>query len=810
MERLWQDLKYGARMLAKSPGFTAVAVIALGLGVGANTAIFSVVNQVLLRQLPFQDPSRLVMVWEKNRPRNRDRNVISPANFLDWRDQNAVFDDMAAFLDFRFNLTGTAEPEELPGEIAMVNLFSVLGATAEFGRTFEPGDGAEGNNVVILSHGLWQRRFGGDRDVVGKSIALDGKNYTVIGVMPPDFRLYVKQGSLIGKPVELWVPNEFNAQARVRRGRAWMSVARLKPDVTVPQAQVEMDSIAARFEEQYPEFNKGWGVTVVPLREQLVGDVKPALMVLLAAVGFVLLIACANVANLLLARAASRQKEIAIRTALGAGRSRVIRQLLTESVLLSTIGGGAGLLLAMWGTDVLVALTPKDLLGIESVSLDRRVLFFTILVSLATGLLFGIAPAIAASRTNLNEVLKEGGRDSSGAGRSQRVRSALVVVEVALALLLLIGSGLMIRSLWRLQAVDPGFDSSKMLTARLLLPGSKYAQDRQRTDFFKQLVERLQALPGVQAATAIDALPLAGGGSATGFTIAGQPTPAPGEKPACDVRVVHPNYFEAMGIQLLQGRTFTEREATEVSRVVVVNRALVDRYFPGEDPIGKRIAVEMSDDPMPSSIVGVVGDVKYQGLDLDVRPMAYWPHPELARSFMTLVVRANNDPAALATALRHEVLAMDNDQPIADVRTMDELLSTSIARTRFSALLLAVFAGVAMVLAAVGIYGVMSYSVEQRTREIGIRMALGADRGDVVAMVVRQGMTLSLIGVAVGLGAAWVLTRFLATLLFQVTATDPASFASIPLALVAVALVASLIPARRATKVDPIVALRYE
>lgn len=811
METLFQDLRYGLRLLIKRPGFTTVAIVALALGIGANTAIFSVVNAVLLRQLPYRDPSRLVMVWENNRRLSHPRNVISPANFLDWREQNTVFEDMAMFIDFRFNLSGVDDPEELPGQIAQVNLFDVLGVSAELGRTFVSENSERGrDNVVLLSHGLWQRRYGGDPGIVGKTIMLDGESNTIVGVMPAGFQLYVKQGSLIGKPVELWLPWTYNPRARVRTGRSWMSVARMKPEVTPAQAQTEMDSIAARFEEQYPEFDKGWGVTVVPLRDQFVGDIRTALLILLAAVGFVLLIACANVANLLLARAASRQKEMAIRTALGAGRRRVIRQLLTESVLLSLIGGGAGLLLALWGTDLLLALSPKDLLGVDRVALDRRVLVFTAAVSLITGVLFGLVPAIAASRTNLNETLKEGSRDSSSGGRSRRIRNSFVVAEVALALVLLVGSGLMIKSLWRLQSVNPGFDSSRLLTARLLLPGSKYSKDNQRTEFFRQLVERLGSQPGVRNATAIDALPFGGPGSGTGFTISGQAAPAPGEKPVCDVRVIEPNYFEAIGIPILEGRTFTDREATQVSRVVIVNKTLADLYFPGADAIGRKITIEMSDDPVPSEIVGVVGDAKYTGLDLDVRPMVYWPHPELARSFMTLLVRTDSDPLTLASALRHEVQAIDKDQPVADVRTMEELMSSSIARTRFSALLLVVFASVALVLAAVGIYGVMAYSVEQRTREIGIRMALGAGRGDVVAMVVRQGMMLAGAGVVIGLGAAWALTRFLVSLLYQVSATDTGSFLSISIVLGIVALVASLIPAYRATRVDPMVALRYE
>jgi putative ABC transport system permease protein len=811
MESLWRDVRYGVRVLIKSPGFTLVSVIALALGVGANTAIFSVVNSVLLRRLPYRDPSSLVMVWENNRARGRAKNVVSPADFFDWKEQNSVFEDMAMFLDFRFNLTGVSDPEELPGQIATVNLFSVLGVSAEFGRTFAPDENQRGrDNVVVLGHNLWERRFGGDREIIGRDIGLDGEKFQVIGVMPDGFQLYVKQGSLIGKPVDLWLPMTYGPGARVRAGRAWMSIARLKPGVTLDQARSDMDSIASRFEEQYPDFNKGWGVTLVPIMEEFVGDIRTPLLILLGAVGFVLLIACSNVANLLLARASSRQKEIAVRTAVGAGRWRIIRQLLAESLLLSLAGGSAGLLLAMWGTELLLALSPKDLLGIDSIGLDRRVLLFTTVVSLLTGLIFGMAPALAASRTNLNETLKEGGRDSMSGRRNRRIQDTLVVVEVALALVLLIGSGLMIRSLWRLQSINPGFDTSNLLTARLLLPQSKYSKASQRTAFFEELVDRLKLLPGVRSATAIDVLPLAGPGSATDFTIEGKPKPAAGEVPICDVRVVEPNYFDVMGIPLIQGRTFTERESTEATHVVIINQIMADQYFPGENPIGKRLGIDMMDPIIPSEIVGVVGDARYEGLQRDARAMAYWPHPELARSFMTLVVRADSNPLAVTAGLRKEVQAIDKDQPLADVRTMDELMGNSIARIRFSAVLLAAFATVALVLAAVGLYGVMSYSVVQRTHEIGIRMALGADRGRVVAMVLRHGMSLATAGVAVGLGVSWALTRFLSSLLYEVSATDATSFAGVAFALSAVAFAACLIPARRATRVDPIVALRCE
>ncbi|HTG14177.1 MAG TPA: ABC transporter permease, partial [Blastocatellia bacterium] len=523
MEAFWQDLKYGVRMLAKSPGFTAVAVIALALGIGANTAIFSVVNAVLIRSLPFKDSDRLVMVWEKNRPRNRDQNVISPANYLDWRDQNSVFEQMSAVFDSRVNLTGVDDPEEIPTQLVEAHFFDLLGVNASIGRTFVAEEGVEGREkVVVLSQSLWKRRFGGDPALIGKTIKLSGQDYTVVGIAPPDFQFSLKASSLTGKQAELWRPLVFSQRSRVRAGRFMSAVARIRPGVTLAEAQAEMDGIAANLEKQYVEFNTGWGVSLVPLRTQFVGAIRPALFVLLGAVAFVLLIACANVANLLLARAATRQREIAIRTALGAGRWRVIRQLLTEATVLAVLGGAFGLLLAMWGVDLLLALTPKDLLGLQGVGIDYRVLGFTFAVSVLTGVLFGLAPALEASRPNLNESLKEGGRGAVTGGRSHRLRDLFVVVEIALALVLLIGSGLMIRSFVRLQSVDPGFDAKNLLTAKLLLPASKYGEDPQCKAFFKQLTERVQALPGVRSVGTVSYLPIAGLGAATGFNIEGR------------------------------------------------------------------------------------------------------------------------------------------------------------------------------------------------------------------------------------------------------------------------------------------------
>jgi putative ABC transport system permease protein len=811
METFIQDLRYGVRMLAKNPGVTFIAVVALALGIGANTAIFSVVNAVMLRPLPYSNAESLVMVWEHNRPRARNQNVVSPANFLNWKDQNSVFQDMAGFYDTRLNLTEVDNPEEIPGQMATANIFSLLGVNAMLGRSFEPDDDLpERDAVVVLSHSLWQRRFGGDPGVIDKTIKLNGRPFTVIGVMPPDFKFFVKAGSLTGKQAEIWAPFRLEASDRAPRGRYMSAVARLKPGVTQAQAQAEMDTIAASLEQQYPNFDTGWSVNLVPLREQFAGEIRKPLLILFGAVVLVLLIACANVANLLLARAASRQKDISIRMALGASRRRLIRQLLTESVMLAGLGGALGLLIALWGVDLLVALAPKDLPSLADVKLSYLVLGFTMLVSVLTGLIFGLAPALEASGINLNETLKESGRSAAGNSASHRARDLFVMAEVAMALVLLIVSGLMIRSFARLQSVNPGFNANNLLTFRLLLPSSKYPEDNQRIMFFRLALERMRSMPGVRSAGAVSFLPFTTLGAATGFSIEGQPAAAPGQKATLDVRVCDPNYFDAMGIPLVKGRNFTEKEATEVSHVVIINEALARDYFPNEDPIGKRVKIEMMQNPAPCEIIGVVGDVKHTGLDVEPRAMSYWPHPELAYSAMTIVARTDGDPLSYTAAVRSEVQAIDKDQPIADVRSMDQWLSDSVARSRFIALLLSLFAAVALLLAAVGIYGVMSYSVTQRTHEIGIRMALGANPGSVMRMIIGQGMKLAFVGLAAGLVASFAAARALASLLYGISATDPATFALISVLLGVVALAACAVPARRATKVDPMIALRYE
>ena len=809
MQALWQDLKYGARMLAKSPGFTLVAVVALALGIGANTAIFSVVNAVLLRALPYRDADKLVIVWEKSQ--KNDQNVANPANFIDWSEQNSVFSEMAAIADQNAVMVGDGDPEEIPSQFATTNLFSMLGVDALLGRTFTADDGKPDQpRVVVISYGLWQRRFGADPAIIGRALNINRAEATVIGVMPAGFKWHIRKGSLTAKSAEMWAPWVITNEIRTRRGRYMTVAARIKPDVTFEQARSEMNAIGARLEEQYHDFNANWGVNVVPLRTQFTGEIRPALLVLLGAVGFVLLIACANVANLLLARASARQKEMAVRAAIGADRWRIIRQLLTESVLLAGLGGAAGLLLAWWGTDLLVSLSPRELADLQQVRINVPVLGFTLAVSLLTGMIFGMAPAFEATRFNLHESLKEGGKNIGGGARSHRLRGAFVVAEIALALVLLVGAGLLVRSFRRLQSVDPGFNAKNLLTMRLSLPSRKYDNDRKRIDFFRQAIDSIRSLPGVEAAGATNFLPFAGPHAGTLVEIEGRPKLPPGQGLTTGSCVTDLNYFDAMQIPLKRGRLFTEQEATEMRHVVVVNEEFARKNLPGEDPLGKRVTIYMKEDNVPCEIIGVVGDSKHKGLDSEVEPMAYWPHSELGYSFMTIVIRTRRDAAGIAPAARQVIQKLDSEQPVADVRTMENLLADSVARARFSTLLLTVFAVVALVLAAVGIYGVMSYAVTQRTHEIGIRMAMGAQATDVLKLIVKKGLTLIMCGVGIGLGAALALTQIMSSLLYGVSATDPLTFGAISVLLALAALLACYLPARRAAKVDPMIALRYE
>jgi putative ABC transport system permease protein len=800
MGTLLQDLRYGVRMLLKNPGFALVAVIALALGIGANAAIFSVVNAVLLRSLPFNDPDRLIVLKE-NKPPQFPEFSVAPGNFLDWQKQNTVFEKLAAIRGFSYNLVDTGEPERLRGARVSAGLFEMLGVKPSQGRTFAAEEDQPGRDtVVILSHSLWQRRFGADPNILGRTLTLNAATYTIVGVMPPDFQFPDRE-------TELFTPVAFDSKQADQHGAHYISaIGRLKPGVSIEQARTEMSAIAARLAQQYPDSNTGWGVSLFKMQEYESRDIKPALLILLGAVALVLLIACANVANLLLARATARQREIAIRTALGASRWRVIRQLLTESVLLALIGGGIGLLLAVWGVDLLLALAPEDLPHVKGGTVDARVLGFTILITLLTGVVFGLAPALQSSRPNLNETLKEGGRGTT-VGHN-RVRSSLVITEVAVALVLLIGAGLLIRSFYRLQQVDPGFNPRNALAVALSLPAKKYPEEEQNARFYTQLIEKVSALPGVVAVGATQSLPIHDD-YVLGFNIQGRAPDAPGEEPSTNYYAVSPGYFKAMGIPLLRGRLFTVQDTKDTPRVAVINETMAKKFFPNEDPIGKGINVTNGPERF-REIVGIVGDVKQYGLDQPTTAQTYEPYLQTPFQGMTLIVRTEGNPTGLTANVRSQVLSIDKEQPVSRIRTLEQVIAESVAKQRFAMMLLGIFALVALVLAGVGLYGVMSYAVTQRTHEIGIRMALGAQQRDVLKLVVGQGMILALVGVLLGLLASLALTRVMTTLLFGVSATDPLTFLAIPALLAAVALLASFMPARRAMKVDPMIALRYE
>ena len=817
VETLLQDLHYGTRMLLKDPGFTLVAVLTLALGMGATTAIFSVVNAVLLRPLPFRDPSRLVVVWENFLPLNHPHNVAAPANFLDWEKQNTVFEGMAAMADTNANLTGSGDPQQIVVGNVTPGFFSVVGVNPILGSGFTADNWNEGkDDVVLLDYGLWKERFGGDPGIVGKTIHLNGNPVVVVGVAPKDFTLFIKDGTLTGSRPQMWspwvVPKDWGDRTQ-GVGRYLTVLARMKPGVTVAQAQEQMSTIASRLQQEFPSTNAHWGATVVPIREQLSGDLRPALLTLFCAVAFVLLIACANVSSLLLARAARREKELAIRSAIGASRWRIARQLFTESGLLAALGGALGLLLAFWGTRALVAAGPKDLLDLRSVTLDLRLLAFTAAVTVLSTIVFGFLPSFVSTRSQIAEPLKDETRSTSS-GRGTLVRSLLVVAQMSLALILLAGSGLLIRSFIRLVRVDPGFDPHNLLTFQVGLPRAKYPKDEARIAFFRELLLRVDRLPGVRSVSMENFPPLTGMGSATGVHIIGQPKTGEADLPVSGVRVVGPDYFRTMGIPMQAGRSFDQRELSKASHVVVVNQAFVEKYLRGENPIGEKISIYMHDnqfdDDHPSEIIGVCGAVHQTGLDSEAKPNVYWPIPELTYSRMTFLVRTSKDPAALVPAIRRELRQVDPELPMASVATMEQLLGDSLARSRFTMSLLGVFAAVALALTAVGIYGVISYNVAQRTHEIGIRMALGAQRGNVLGLVLGQGARLMIAGVGLGVISALALTRLMSSLLYGVGATDPVTFAAVIFTLVAVAFLATYVPARYATRVSPIIALRYQ
>jgi len=802
METLLRDIRYGVRSLLKRPGFTAVALIALALGIGANTAIFSLVNAVLLRPLPFADPDRLVWVFGNVRNAS-NRASVSPVDFLDYRQQNTTFEEFAAqfSVPIHLNLTGTGEPERLTGSAVTGNYFQALGAKPALGRTFQLENENPGHEqVAVLSYGLWQKRFAGDPNIVNKTVMLDGNKVEVMGVMPQDFNL--------PQAAELWIPInfDFSPEMKQRKAHFMRPIGKLKPGVTLAQAQADTDAIARRLEEQFPDSNAGWNLRLVSLREQLVGNTRPTLLLLFGAIGFVLLIACANVANLLLVRTATREREIALRTALGAGRFRIVRQMITESVLLSLVGGILGALLAIWGVDLLVTLSAGSIPATAQVRIDTTVLLFTFLVSVVTGILFGLAPALRTMKLNLSESLKEGGRSGSEGGQRNRTRSVLVVAESAIAVVLLIGAGLLIRSLIQLQNINPGFDAHNVLTMRVDLARQKYPTPDKAANFFTQLESRVRSLPGVENVGFVTELPLSGQPNDMPFAVEGRPPVAINDSLDADFRRVNQQYFKALRIPLRRGRNFTEQEVQQSAKVVVISELLATEVFPNEEPLGKRLI--MMSDKDPWEIIGIVGDIRHRALESQPFPAMYLPTYQTG--WTNLVIRTQGDPTNLAAAVRKEVQGIDPDQPVAAVRTMDQWVDTSVAQPRYRTALLGLFALLALVLASTGIYGVMSYTVAQRTHEIGVRMALGARRFDVLRLVVRQGMLLVVLGVGVGLAGAMALTRVMSTLLFGVTAKDPVTFVAVATLLTLVAFVACYIPARRATKVDPLVALRYE
>ncbi len=804
MENILKDIRYGIRGLLRQPAFTVIAVVTLAVSIGANTAIFSVVNATLLRPLPFKDPNQLVMVWQT--ASQLSQASVAEPNFLDYQQENHVFQHMAAFNGSNLTLTGGSDPERLRGGRVTADFFNVLGTQAFMGHTFLPKDDQPGNNtVVVLSYGLWQRRFGSDKNIVGQTIQLDSKPYTVIGVLPADFEFSVPT---YFAPAQLWVPTVLRRDKEQRSNNYMRVVARLKPGATVEQAQEEMNAIAQRIATQYPEVG-ALGVKIIPLKEQIVGNVRHILLLLLGAVGFVLLIACANVANLQLVRASARQKEFAIRTALGAGRRRVTQQLLIESLLLALIGAVFGVGLAWLGVRLVGMSAPGQLPTGATAGIDGMVLLYTLLVSVVTGVLVGLAPTFHTSTTWLIETLKEGGRNPGASTSGRRLRNVLTVAEVALSLVLLIGAGLLLRSFQLLLDVKPGFESKNVITLRLILPKYSYSDASRQNTFYTQVLDRIGTLPGVKAVGGINDLPLTADRDATNVAIEGNPISDVSQLPLAELRSVTPRYFEAMSIPLIEGRAFGNADNDSAPPVVIVNQTMARRFFPNESPVGRRIMLEATTPNQPwMTIVGVVGNVRDVGLEKHPDLEVYQPYQQNTLSYMNLVAQTEGDPRNFAGSIRNELRTLDKSLPLAVPEPMENVVAASVAARRFNLTLLGVFAGLALFLAAIGIYGVMSYGVTQRTQEIGVRMALGATPVDVLKLILRKGIILAGTGIIVGLAGALALTRVMTGLLYGVTTTDTLTFAGVSITMLLVAIAASYLPARRATKIDPLDALR--
>jgi putative ABC transport system permease protein len=806
MDSLFSDIRYAVRNLIKRPGFTSISVITLALGIGANTAIFSAVNALLINPLPFPDQDRVVAIWDKEPSRGVERNEVAMANYLDWRSQSQSFEHLALERWWSTNLTAGDTPERVQGFLVTANFLDVLRVKPIMGRNFIEEENQPGkDSVAIITNSLWQRRFGSDPNIVNKTITTNGVVRTVVGVLPEDFNY--------PKGAEVFAPIALTPELIKSRGNhSYYVIGRLKPGVSLPGAQAEIDTITARLAAQYPDTNVGLGANVYPIVADTVRMYSTALWVMMGAVGFVLLIACANVANLMLARATGRQKELALRAALGASRWRIVRQLLVESLVIALIGGALGVLVGIWGIDLLRAGNPGEAAkyapGWKSLGINLPVLVFTLAISLLSGLLFGLAPAWHVSKPELNDALKEGGRQTTGG--SHRLRGLLVVSEIALSLVLLVGAGLMFRSFLALLKTSPGFNPEGVLTMNLNLPFAKYKEESQRAAFYSDLVHRVEALPGVQSAAVINYLPLGGANSSETFLVEGRPEPGPGQENLGRYRVCTPDYFQTMGISILKGRGFTEQDRSGSTPVILVSETLARRYWPEGDAVGKRMRFEGPLEKAPwMEVIGIVQDVKHE-LNLPVTSDYYLPHAQDSWNAMVLVARTSTDPASMSDSIRQQVLAIDKDQPVFDVRTMHEVRAISVALYSFGSATMGIFAIIALVLAAIGIYGVMAFAVTQRTQEIGIRMALGARAIDVLKMIVKTGMSLATIGVIAGLVGAFAITRLMASLLFGVSPTDVVTFAFVAAGLLLVALLACYIPARRAIKVDPLVALRYE